>query len=55
MESTTCPYIKQEICSGVFWVTNECTHGIKEGFRPRVAFTQTCACCPKKCNTNQGK
>lgn len=50
MESSDCPCIKQEICNGVFWVTNECPQGIKEGFRPRVTFSQTCERCPN-CGT----
>lgn len=48
LAQSACPCIKQEICNGVYWVTNDCTQGVKEGFRPRVAFMQTCAHCAKQ-------
>lgn len=55
MENTPCSCIKQEICSGVYWVTNDCNQGVKEGFRPRVAFSQTCANCPSHREMQQAK
>jgi len=45
MHKVNCPCIKQEICNGVYWVTNDCSKGTKEGFRPRVAFAHTCSGC----------